>query len=73
MIRKGRFFGVIVLGILGFAFFAQGQDIPIGFFAPITGPAAADGASAKNAVELGVKEVNDAGGIKGRKVHDRLR
>jgi branched-chain amino acid transport system substrate-binding protein len=68
MIRKGCFFGVIVLGLLGFAFFAQGQDIPIGFFAPITGPAAADGASAKNAVELGLKDVNDAGGIKGRKV-----
>jgi len=68
MIRKGLFSGVIVLGILGFAFFAQGQDIPIGFFAPITGPAAADGASAKNAVELGLKDVNDAGGIKGRKV-----
>ena len=68
MFRKGCFFGVIVLGVLGFAFFAQGQDIPIGFFAPITGPAAADGASAKNAVELGLKDVNDAGGIKGRKV-----
>ena len=68
MIRKGLFSGVIVLGILGFAFFAQGQDFPIGFFAPITGPAAADGASAKNAVELGLKDVNDAGGIRGRKV-----
>jgi branched-chain amino acid transport system substrate-binding protein len=45
------------------------QDtIKIGFFAPITGPAAADGASAKNAVELAVKEVNDAGGIRGKKI-----
>ena len=44
------------------------ETIKIGFFAPITGPAAADGASAKNAVELAAKEVNDAGGIKGRKV-----
>jgi branched-chain amino acid transport system substrate-binding protein len=43
-------------------------EIPIGFFAPITGPAAADGASAKNAVELGLKEVNDAGGVRGKKV-----
>ena len=58
---------------------ALGQDtIKIGFFAPITGPAAADGASAKNAVELGVKDVNASGGIKGKKVElivydDRLK
>ena len=48
---------------------ALAQDaIKIGFFAPITGPAAADGASAKHAVELAVKELNAAGGIKGKKV-----
>ncbi|MBI4842128.1 MAG: ABC transporter substrate-binding protein [candidate division NC10 bacterium] len=44
------------------------ETIKIGFFAPITGPAAADGASAQHAVELGVKEVNATGGIKGKKV-----
>lgn len=44
------------------------ETIKIGFFAPITGPAAADGASAQHAVELGAKEVNGAGGIKGKKV-----
>ncbi len=44
------------------------ETIKIGFFAPITGPAAADGASAQHAVELGVKELNAAGGIKGKKV-----
>ena len=55
------------------------QDtIKIGFFAPITGPAAADGMSAKNAVELALKEVNGAGGIQGKKVElivydDRLK
>jgi branched-chain amino acid transport system substrate-binding protein len=54
------------------------ETIKIGFFAPITGPAAADGMSAKNAVELGVKEVNDGGGINGKKVElivydDRLK
>lgn len=48
---------------------AAAQDtIKIGFFAPITGPAAADGMSAKNAVEIGLKQVNDGGGIKGKKV-----
>jgi branched-chain amino acid transport system substrate-binding protein len=44
------------------------EAIRIGFFAPITGPAAADGASAQHAVALAVKEVNAAGGIKGKKV-----
>ncbi len=68
MIRKVCFFLIILLGFLGCGFSASGQEIPIGFFAPITGPAAADGASAKNSVELGLKEVNDSGGIKGKKV-----
>jgi hypothetical protein len=45
------------------------QDtIKIGFFPPITGPVAADGAIAKQAVELAVKEVNAAGGILGKQV-----
>ena len=44
------------------------ETIKIGFFAPVTGPAAADGASAQHAVELAVKEVNAAGGIRGKKV-----
>ena len=58
------FLAVFVLASAGLA-----QDtIKIGFFAPITGPAAVDGTSAKNAVEIGVKEVNGAGGIKGKKV-----
>ena len=76
--------GGILLCILGtFFFFVAAQTgaqetLKIGFYAPITGPAAADGVSAKNAVELGVKEVNDGGGIKGKKVEliaydDRLK
>ena len=57
---------------------AAQETMKIGFFAPITGPAAADGMSAKNAVELGVKDVNNSGGIKGKKVElvvydDRLK
>ncbi|MCX5917439.1 MAG: ABC transporter substrate-binding protein, partial [Deltaproteobacteria bacterium] len=58
------FLAVLVLSSAGLA-----QDtVKIGFFAPITGPAAVDGTSAKNAVEIGVKELNGAGGIKGKKV-----
>jgi branched-chain amino acid transport system substrate-binding protein len=44
------------------------ESIKIGFFAPITGPVAADGASAKQAVELAVKDVNAAGGIMGKQI-----
>ena len=48
---------------------ATAQDaIKIGFFAPLTGFAAADGASAKHSAEIAVEEINAAGGIKGRKV-----
>ena len=71
--RKLIFAGILLGISAGFLFFmalsAGAQDtIKVGFFAPITGPAAADGASAKNAVELGLKEVNDAGGVRGKKV-----
>ena len=70
--RIGRTVGLLV-GVLALTALLAGpalaqETIKIGFFAPITGPAAADGASAKHAVELGVKEVNDAGGIRGKKV-----
>lgn len=45
------------------------QDVlRIGFFAPLTGFAAADGASAKASAEIAVEEINAAGGINGRKV-----
>ncbi len=69
MKNRGFLFSIFVFSVLFLAGLAYGQDIPIGFFAPITGPAAADGASAKNAVELGLKEVNDAGGINGKKIN----
>ena len=69
MKRGGFLFGIFVFSVLFLTLSAYGQEIPIGFFAPITGPAAADGASAKHAVELGLKEVNDGGGINGRKVN----
>jgi branched-chain amino acid transport system substrate-binding protein len=69
MKRGGFLFGFFVFSVFFLTLSAYGQDIPIGFFAPITGPAAADGASAKHAVELGLKEVNDGGGINGKKVN----
>ncbi len=69
MKSRGFLFSIFVFSILFLTVSVYGQDIPIGFFAPLTGPVAADGASAKNAVELGLKEVNDAGGINGKKIN----
>lgn len=42
--------------------------VKIGFFAPVTGPAAADGESVLNAAKLAVEAINKDGGINGRKV-----
>ncbi|HMM19423.1 MAG TPA: ABC transporter substrate-binding protein [Selenomonadales bacterium] len=42
--------------------------IKIGFFAPVTGPAAADGKSVLNAAKLAVEQKNKAGGINGRQI-----
>lgn len=47
---------------------AAQEMIKIGFFAPLTGFAAADGASTKHSAEIAVEELNAAGGIKGKKV-----
>ena len=42
--------------------------IKIGFFAPVTGPAAADGDSVSKAAKLAIEKINKDGGINGRKV-----
>ena len=55
---------VIVAASLGTAASAQ-ESIKIGFHAPLTGFAAADGKSARQGAELAVKEANAAGGIGG--------
>lgn len=48
---------------------AHAQDvIKIGFHAPLTGFAAADGKSAKQGAELAVQQANAAGGINGKKI-----
>lgn len=44
------------------------DPIRLGFFAPITGPAAADGLSTSNSAELAVSIINEQGGINGRPV-----
>lgn len=49
---------------------AQAQDEPItfGFYAPLTGPAAADGESAQHGAKLAVKHINEEGGVLGQKL-----
>lgn len=56
--------------------FAQADDVQgvtddtilIGAFGPITGPAAFIGLGGRDGMNLAVKEINDAGGINGRKI-----
>ena len=59
---------VMVAGIGGPSSPAAAQSIKIGLMAPLTGPAAADGLSAKQSCEMLVEQVNAAGGINGRKI-----
>ena len=61
---------LVVLGMIsGGHLSAYAADtIKIGFFAPLTGFAAADGTSAKHAVEIGVNAINDQGGINGKNI-----
>ena len=65
---------MVLLLVAGFAVlpaFTEGQAegaIKIGFFAPMTGSAAADGVSARRGAEMAVEDINAKGGINGRLV-----
>lgn len=58
---------LILLGCLPGATVAQ-TPIKIGFFGPLTGSVAADGTSARQAVQLAAQEVNGRGGVLGKPV-----
>lgn len=62
----GLFVLVLLLTWAGAALAAD--NIKIGVLIPLTGPAAADGQSAKQSVEMAVEKVNSAGGVNGKKV-----
>lgn len=47
---------------------ADKTPVKIGFYAPVTGVAAADGESSTNAAKLAVEKINQTGGINGRPV-----
>ncbi len=55
-------------GIAGSQSAAQAQDIKIGVLPPFTGPFASIGQVIKVALDMRAKEINDAGGILGRKI-----
>jgi branched-chain amino acid transport system substrate-binding protein len=65
-----RLLGVIMALVVATAGapLALGQmpPIKIGFFAPLTGPAAPDGTSSRNGAQMAVDEINAAGGVLGR-------
>ena len=54
--------------LTAFASVDAADTIKIGLLAPLTGFAAADGASVKNSVGLAVEKVNKAGGLLGKKI-----
>jgi len=60
--------GLVMVFLLASSFlivFGAEKPIKLGFFAPITGPAAADGESCLQAAQLAVKLLNEGGGING--------
>lgn len=67
-----KFFKCISLVLLAFVSAvgtaSAADTIKIGMLAPLTGFAAADGASVKNSVELAVESVNKSGGVLGKQV-----
>ncbi|HHT35561.1 MAG TPA: ABC transporter substrate-binding protein [Firmicutes bacterium] len=60
---------LLVMLIFGlFSVSAQAQEIKIGLISSLTGPVSTYGQSVRNAVEMGVEEINNAGGINGQKI-----
>lgn len=60
--------GIVVIGLVGFVAFAQGQDIRLGVIAPLSGGGTSYGIGIKRGAEMAVGEINAAGGINGRQI-----
>jgi len=61
--------GLLASAIMaGSTYAAPADTIKIGVFGPLTGDAAATGASERQAVDLAIKEKNAAGGIRGKQI-----
>ncbi len=59
---------LVVAALVSFTSASSGAPIKIGFFAPESGFAAADGQSAYDSAKLAVADINKAGGINGRQI-----
>ena len=66
---------VVIIVIAGIAYYFYTMQAPtgpetakIGFFAPLTGPASADGLAARTGAEIAVAILNEKGGVLGKKV-----
>jgi branched-chain amino acid transport system substrate-binding protein len=67
--RIGRWIGVAAaVAALAGTGVAQAQDIKLGVIAGMSGPGTSYGIGIRQGAEMAVKEINAAGGIKGRKI-----
>lgn len=67
MLAAGVSIGLIVCGTL-----AGAQDIKLGFTPPLTGGSAAQGSNQSKAIKLALKQINEAGGVNGKKIDLRI-
>jgi branched-chain amino acid transport system substrate-binding protein len=69
MHKSSAFYAATLAGLLLLSTApASAQTIKIGVFGPLSGDAAATGQSEKEGAELAIKDRNDAGGIRGKKI-----
>src|ERR1700733_11536845 len=68
MISARGLAALLVTSLLVLSHTARAQDIKIGLIAGMSGGGASYGASIRQGFEMALKEINDAGGIKGRKL-----
>ena len=65
------FMTVLILGLLTLVP-AQAQEIRLGFTPPLTGASAAQGSYQSKAIKLALKQINEAGGMNGKKIDLRI-
>ena len=61
-------FSALALGLLCAVPFASAQDILVGEYASLTGSEATFGINSDNGVQLALQDINNAGGVLGRKI-----
>ena len=59
---------VAIALLLGLMSPAMAQDIKVGTIFPLSGGAGPDGQSVTNAVKLAIEQINEKGGLLGRKI-----